>query len=171
MAVAVQVYQRGLSIRTTLLVPEYSSFDIQDDSHVSDVLAQLGDRRQGQCIPFYILWNIVVAEISSDPSQQATDLTKHAVNMQPKAGQSVSAFIYEMDYIFNVLLNLGVPAQPSLKYSIAAEGFAHGCQEPDSIGYFYTRQTFRHTTRQCCFRPIATNKSILYPIIALSHPP
>ena len=125
MAVAVQVYQRGLSVRTTLLVPDYSSFDLHDDTHMSDVLAQLGDRRQGQCIPFYLLWNIVVAEISSDPAQQATDLTKHAVNMKPKSGQSVSAFIYEMDYIFNVLLNLSVPAQPSLKYSIAAEGLAH----------------------------------------------
>ena len=125
MAVAVQVYQRGLTVRTTLLVPEYTSFDLQDDTHVSEVLAQLGDRRQGQCIPFYILWNIVVTEISRDPSQQATELTKHAVNMKPKGGQSVSAFIYEMDYIFNVLLNLGVPAQPSLKFSIASEGLVH----------------------------------------------
>ncbi len=62
MAVAVQEYQRGLSVRSSLLVPDFSSFDLRGD--ISDVFAQLGDRHQGQSIPFYLLWNIVVAEIS-----------------------------------------------------------------------------------------------------------
>ena len=37
----------------------------------------------------------------------------------------MSAFTYEMDYIFTVLVNLGIPSPPSLSYSIAAGGLVY----------------------------------------------